>query len=103
MRRRMLNVLIAVAMAAGVLVGLGSVGEQAAQAAVSNSTVVIGDLCSCTGPEASTISQTTADLQAWASWVNSHGGLAGHHVQLVVQNDNYSPVQAIAAANTLIV
>ena len=64
-----------------------------AGAATSASTVTIADLCSCTGPEASSISQTTATMQAWASWVNSHGGLAGHQVHLVVLDDGYSAGQ----------
>ena len=99
-RRITVSFLLTVATAVGTLLGVA--GQAAPAAAATKSTVVIGDLCSCTGPEASTISQTTATMQAWASWVNSHGGLAGHPVKLVVQDDNYSPVQAIAAANTLI-
>jgi branched-chain amino acid transport system substrate-binding protein len=99
-RRIIVRFLLTVATTVGTLLGVA--GQAAPAAAATKSTVVIGDLCSCTGPEASTISQTTATMQAWASWVNSHGGLAGHPVKLVVQDDNYSPVQAIAAANTLI-
>ena len=99
-RRITVSFLLTVATAVGTLLGVA--GQAAPAAAATKSTVVIGDLCSCTGPEASTISQTTATMQAWASWVSSHGGLAGHPVKLVVQDDNYSPVQAIAAANTLI-
>jgi branched-chain amino acid transport system substrate-binding protein len=63
-------------------------------------TVTIADLCSCTGPEASSISQTSATMQAWASWVNSHGGLAGHQVHLVVLDDGYSASKSLANAET---
>ncbi|HVA05542.1 MAG TPA: ABC transporter substrate-binding protein, partial [Acidimicrobiales bacterium] len=73
-----------------------------AGAASSASTVTIADLCSCTGPEASTISQTSDTMQAWASWVNSHGGLAGHQVHLVILDDGYSAAKALTNAETAI-
>ncbi len=74
----------------------------AAGATGPSSTVTIADLCSCTGPEASSISQTSDTMQAWASWVNSHGGLAGHQVHLVVLDDGYSAAKALANAQTAI-
>jgi branched-chain amino acid transport system substrate-binding protein len=73
-----------------------------AGAASSSSTVTIADLCSCTGPEASSISQTSGTMQAWASWVNSHGGLAGHQVNLVILDDGYSAAKALTNAETAI-
>ena len=97
----------ALALAVGLVVVAGAVsgalGPAApAGAASSSSTVNIADLCSCTGPEASSISQTTATMQAWASWVNSHGGLAGHQVHLSVLDDGYSAANALANAQTAI-
>jgi len=73
------------ALAGAVSVAVTPAGS--AGAADSSSTVTIADLCSCTGPEASSISQTSDTMQAWASWVNSHGGLAGHQVHLVILDD----------------
>ena len=97
---------MAVALAASSLVLAGAVtvvGQGApAGAASSASTVTVADLCSCTGPEASSISQTSDTMQAWASWVNSHGGLAGHQVHLVVLDDGYSGSKALANAQTAI-
>ena len=84
------------------LVGVGMTAETSAGAAGSASPVTIADLCSCTGPEASSISQTTNTMQAWASWVNSHGGLAGHDVNLVVLDDGYSASKALANAQTAV-
>ena len=103
-RHRLVGAAMAAAMAAGSLVGLTATATSppAGAAAATGSTVVIGDLCSCTGPEASTISQTTNVMQAWASWVNAHGGLAGHKVQLIVRDDNYNPGQAVTAAQTFV-
>ncbi len=73
-----------------------------AGAAAPSSAVTIADLCSCTGPEASSISQTSPTMQAWASWVNSHGGLEGHQVHLVILDDGYSAAKALANAQTAI-
>ena len=96
-----------VVLAAGFLVVAGALSVAVmpaapAGAASSASGVTVADLCSCTGPEASSISQTTATMQAWASWVNSHGGLAGHPVNLVVLDDGYSAAKALANAQTAI-
>ena len=104
MRRSVAGAVLAVAMTAGSLAGLGStvLSAPAGAATPSGSPVVIGDLCSCTGPEASTISQTTDVVKAWGSWVNTHGGLAGHPVQIIVRDDNYNPGQAVTAAQTFV-
>ena len=95
---RLIGLGAALVATAGSLMGLGA----ASAGAAAKSTVLIADLCSCTGPEASTISQTTNVMQAWASWVNSHGGLAGHPVQLIVKDDDYNPGQAISNAQAVI-
>jgi len=73
-----------------------------ASAASSGAPVVIGDLCSCTGPEASTISQTTVVVNAWAASVNAKGGLDGHQVQIVVKDDGYNPATSQADAQALV-
>jgi branched-chain amino acid transport system substrate-binding protein len=70
--------------------------------AASKSPVVIGDLCSCTGPEASTISQTTDVVQSWAKSVNAKGGLEGHQIQIVVKDDAYNPTTSLADAQALV-
>jgi len=94
------------ALAASSLIAAGAVsvvGQGApAGAAGTASAVTVADLCSCTGPEASSISQTSDTMQAWASWVNSHGGLAGHQVHLVVLDDGYSASEALANAQTAV-
>lgn len=94
--------LTALGFGAPVTAGLLVVPVASAGAADTSTTVTIADLCSCTGPEASSISQTTDTMQAWASWVNSHGGLGGHPVHLVVLDDGYSAAKALANAQTAI-
>ena len=100
--KKMTVTLAAVSLTVAGAVGVAVMPASQAEAASSSSTVTIADLCSCTGPEASSISQTTDTMQAWASWVNSHGGLAGHQVHLVVLDDGYSAAKALANAQTAI-
>jgi branched-chain amino acid transport system substrate-binding protein len=91
----------AVALCGGLTVAAGTLG-QPATAASSAKPLMVGDLCSCTGPEASTISQTTAVVKAWASSVNTHGGIDGHQVQIVVKDDGYNPTTSMADAQALV-
>jgi branched-chain amino acid transport system substrate-binding protein len=101
-RRSTLRVMVSVVVMVGTI-GLGAVfGSGTPAGAATASTVVIGDICSCTGPEASTISQTSDTMQAWTSWVNSHGGLGGHPVQLIIKDDGYDPGKSLIAAKDLI-
>src|ERR1035438_3555408 len=95
------RILCAMALAAGLTLVTGAV-SQPAGAASSKAPLVIGDLCSCTGPEASTISQTTDVVNAWASSVNAKGGIGGHKVQIVVKDDGYNPTTSLADAQALV-
>jgi len=95
------RILCAMALAAGLTLVSGAMG-QTAGAASSKAPMVIGDLCSCTGPEASTISQTTDVVNAWASSVNAKGGIGGHKVQIVVKDDGYNPTTSLADAQALV-
>ena len=73
-----------------------------AGASAKGTTIALGDLCSCTGPLASTEDLTTPVAQAWVSWVNSHGGLNGHPVQLFFVDDLTNPGDSITDTEKLI-
>jgi len=89
------------AIVAGLSVVGGGVLSQTAGASTPD-TLEIGFICSCTGPEASTISQTAPAAEAWASWTNAHGGLEGHKVQLTVKDDGYNPSTSLTDAESLV-
>ena len=95
------RILCAMALAAGLTLVTGAMGQPAG-AASSKAPLVIGDLCSCTGPEASTISQTTSVVQAWADALNAKGGIDGHKIQIVVKDDGYNPATSQADAQSLV-
>jgi branched-chain amino acid transport system substrate-binding protein len=70
--------------------------------AATKAAIVLGDICSCTGPEASSVGQTAPTLQAWAKWVNAHGGIQGHPVTLIVKDDAYNPGTSLSDAEALV-
>lgn len=63
--------------------------------------VVVGDMCSCSGPLAGA-SITSQVMHAWAAWVNAHGGLDGHKVTLVVKDDGFNPGNGVANVKDLL-
>jgi branched-chain amino acid transport system substrate-binding protein len=69
----------------------------------TGSTLSLGAISDETG---ACIPQATQDqsntLSAWASYVNSHGGVAGHPVKVTVIDTKCNPADAAAAAQTLI-
>ena len=92
-------------LAAGLLLSasLVVIGTAAVPAGAStDQPIVLGDICSCTGPEASSVSQTSPTIQAWASWENAHGGIDGHKVEVIVKDDGYNPGTALSDATQLV-
>jgi branched-chain amino acid transport system substrate-binding protein len=57
---------------------------------------VIGSIISETGPFASSDAAGADGIKAWASYVNSHGGIDGHPVQLTVKDDQGNPATALS-------
>lgn len=62
----------------------------------------LGLICSCTGAEASTIAQTAPVLQAWTKWVNAHGGVEGHQINLIVKDDALNPTTSLSEVQTMV-
>jgi branched-chain amino acid transport system substrate-binding protein len=61
---------------------------------------VIGSYSSGAFPSLNAAARDTS--QAWASWVNDHGGINGHPVKLYLEDDKGDAATAAAAAKTLI-
>jgi branched-chain amino acid transport system substrate-binding protein len=62
----------------------------------------VGVIASSSGPIAASVGGFGTAMQAWAKWTNSHGGIGGHQVQLISEDDAGSPTTALAEAKTLI-
>jgi branched-chain amino acid transport system substrate-binding protein len=94
--------MVAVALAVAPLAGLTSVALSQPAAAAGKSPINIGDIASLTGPEASSIDQTTQVLEAWEKTVNAKGGLQGHPINLIVKDDGYQPNVSLAQVKAMV-
>lgn len=59
------------------------------------------------GSETSSISSGSATVEpdtlaAWIKWTNAHGGVAGHPVEAIYENDKGDPAQSLADMQTLV-
>lgn len=70
--------------------------------AASGTPIVIGYMCTCTGPTASANVVAPPAYQAWVDATNAAGGLNGHPVKLITVDDQASPATGIAGVTRLI-
>ncbi len=73
-----------------------STAHHAAAHTASKTPYVIGSLTSLTGDFGTTDGGGAYGVKAWASYVNSHGGINGHPVKLTVKDDQGSPSVALS-------
>jgi len=88
-----------VVMMATALVGVIGSGPAAA---AGPAPVNVGIVCGCTGPLASSIAVGPPAYEAWAKYQNSHGGLDGHKINVIVKDDDFNPGTSLAEVEDLI-
>jgi branched-chain amino acid transport system substrate-binding protein len=71
-------------------------------AEVTGEPIVIGTICSCTGPVSSSTAQVPATWEAWTKWTNTHGGINGHPVEVVQLDDGLDASRSLKLAKELI-
>lgn len=54
------------------------------------------------GPTSESALPELAGVKAWAAWVNAQGGINGHPVQLIVEDDQGSPARGLANVEDLV-
>lgn len=54
------------------------------------------------GPTSESALPELAGVKAWASWVNAGGGIGGHPVQLIVEDDQGSPARGLSNVEDLV-
>jgi branched-chain amino acid transport system substrate-binding protein len=109
MTRRLSTVIAGVA-AALTLAGCGAstsssaAGGAAPASGTANSSgaISIGMIGTFSGPLASGTLKMPEVMQAWASWTNAHGGIAGHQVKLYIEDDGGDATAAITDVRGLI-
>jgi branched-chain amino acid transport system substrate-binding protein len=103
-RRWLLAALMAVLLAAA---GCSSSSGGSSQATASGSAaasaaIKVGILCSCSGALGSNDVPKEDVYRAWADTVNAAGGINGHPVQLIAEDDGSNPGTSFSDAKTLI-
>jgi len=96
---RFLSFAAATLVATSVLAGCGSGGGTGTQ---SGSPIVIGASLSLTGAFSSDGQAFQRGYQLWQSDVNSHGGILGRRIKLIILNDNSSPTTVVSNYQKLI-
>lgn len=71
-------------------------------AAPTGSTWTLGQITTASGPASSTNGKAQGVLKAWEEWTNAHGGINGHPVNVVFEDDRQTPSVGLADAQTLI-
>jgi branched-chain amino acid transport system substrate-binding protein len=79
----------------------GSAGSQASQAA-TGAPITVGIICSCSGAFGAAAVPGEDVYKAWVNTVNGSGGINGHPVKLVTEDDAATPGNGISDAQTLI-
>jgi branched-chain amino acid transport system substrate-binding protein len=82
--------------------GTATGGAGSPEGPASGSTVNVGQLGTNTGLVGSIFSLMRTGAQIWASYVNQHGGLNGHRVNLITADDGGDPSTGLAAAKKLV-
>ena len=69
---------------------------------LTGSPIVLGSIGSYSGPAAAEEGSANATIEAWAAYVNAHGGINGHPVKLYVKDDGSNPTAGLQAAQQLV-
>jgi branched-chain amino acid transport system substrate-binding protein len=98
---RGISLLIVMAAAVGTLtLGSGVISQPAS--AATKAPIVLGDICTCSGPQGGEAQVESGMLAAWAKWTNAHGGIAGHTVQIITKDDGENPSTATTDVEALV-
>ncbi len=79
-----------------------SSGKSSSNGSKGPAPIVIGNVGSYSGAQASSEAGAEQIIKAWAKWVNAHGGIRGHQVKLIVKDDQNDPAKALAAVKELV-
>ena len=81
--------------------GGGSAVTGGGSSNAKGSTIVIGVVSTDTGP-AGASNQVPITVGIWQNWINSHGGVAGHQVKVIEQDDKNDPAQSTSIVQSFI-
>jgi branched-chain amino acid transport system substrate-binding protein len=83
--------------------GLASVSSSGAGGAQKlGAPITVGVLCTCSGPFGGNLKAAEDGYQAFVDSVNASGGINGHHIKLIVKDDQATPGLAQSNAQALV-
>ena len=86
--------------------GAGPTTTQAATSATSapltGAPIVLGSVETLTSSLGTFDAISDKAINAWANWVNSHGGINGHPVKIIIRDDGGDQARSVAAAHELV-
>jgi branched-chain amino acid transport system substrate-binding protein len=94
--------LLWVAAAALLVAGFAGVSSSGAAAAKVGPPITVGILCTCSGPFGGNLKAAEDGYEAFVDTVNASGGINGHHIKLITEDDQATPGLATSNAQTLI-
>jgi branched-chain amino acid transport system substrate-binding protein len=104
--RTAVGLLAAITLAVVAGCGSGSSGSGSAagddSAGLKGTPIVVGALCSCTGPLGASLGKSNEVLHAWAKWTNAHGGVNGFPVKVITYDDGQNPTKGLSLAKKLV-
>jgi branched-chain amino acid transport system substrate-binding protein len=96
---RIVNVVLMFALAFGA-VAYGS--SQAGAAKPSGAPIVIGSVGTYSATTGNFTDVGRPALEAWASWVNAHGGINGHPIKLIIKDNQNNEAEAVSLVKQLV-
>jgi branched-chain amino acid transport system substrate-binding protein len=96
------SVLLVLSLAAVTVAAAACGSSGGSSAGSAKAPLIVGNVESLTGPLASTDGALLPGIQAWADWTNAHGGINGHHVDLINLDDGGSPATSVTDVRRLI-
>ena len=90
---------------AGVMLIAGAITAlslSASAAGASGAPIKIGEVCACTGPLASGVQDIPIVYKAWVASVNASGGINGHKIDLIYEDDASNPATSVSEVHTLV-
>ena len=64
--------------------------------------IVLGNVGNYSGPAGSSLAGAGPETQVWAAWVNAHGGIAGHPVQVYTADDGADPAKSLSIIKDMV-
>jgi branched-chain amino acid transport system substrate-binding protein len=94
--------IVSLVMAPGLVTASGSPGGNSGGGGDSGGEYVIGTIAALTGRASEILRGVGPTVDAATQWVNANGGIRGHHVRAMVEDDADTPATGIAAAKKLV-